>query len=196
MNQKKRILLLSDLNNRNLTEKMFELEDCYFSDMNLKKFKKRLGKLKVKEKNGKWETTYTEPLGDIWGIDLLDWVAAYFKRKPKRAVGTCYVKQKMIKIVKGLDKKEEKLVLLHEMIHAFEVLLRKLGYDYFVFIHLFERLEKKLGKRKIKKFVDIDTHFSLKVHSGLFLLKSLDLDIKLKKPLGAVYGYGREKFFK
>ena len=32
-------------------------------------------------------------------------------------------------------------------------------------------------------------------HSILFMLKALDLDLRLKKPFGTVYGYGREKVY-
>lgn len=34
------------------------------------------------------------------------------------------------------------------------------------------------------------------VHNPLFMLKSLDLDLRLGKPLGAVYSYGRNDLFK
>jgi len=44
---------------------------------------------------------------------------------------------------------------------------------------------------KLEEMILIDIHIGNYVHSPFFMLKSLDLDLRLKKPLGTIYSYGR-----
>jgi hypothetical protein len=102
------------------------------------------------------------------------------------------------------DYAEKDDVLLHEMIHLYEDYLQTLPFYYrdMLFWALYRDLHKKI--EKLDEI--IDSHSLLLVqqdidnrggtHGILFLLKSLDLDIKMKSPLGTVFGYGMLKIFK
>jgi len=74
------------------------------------------------------------------------------------------------------------------MIHAYEYMLPE-NYRQFLTIMLFDKLQKRIPRllKKIKK----DMHTLLQIHEPLFLLKSFDLDLRLRKPLGTVYNYER-----
>ena len=69
--------------------------------------------------------------------------------------------------------------LLHEMIHAYEDQL-PFAYREWLLLHIFDALTKKMRLRKLRRFIDVNNH-SLFIESGhgeLFLLKSVDLDLR------------------
>ena len=97
---------------------------------------------------------------------------------------------------------DDDISILHIMIHMYEFSLRELP----LFFHdailwaLYNNLRKK-----IIGLEDLLTEHSHLIngpkynsyagsHDMLFLLKSLDIDIRLGKPLGTVYGYDTAKF--
>ena len=94
-------------------------------------------------------------------------------------------------------------VLLHEMIHAYEALLRinfnnipegenvvqyLMGY---LTLKIYDSLGAKF--KTIFEFIS-DSRFWVDGHSILFVLKSFDLDIRLKRPLGTILGYERDDY--
>ena len=96
------------------------------------------------------------------------------------------------------------ITILHEMIHMHESIINELP----LFFH--EMLFWALYQRLRDKIVDLDSainqHAHLLneaslysrggLHDVLFLLKSFDLDIKLSRPFGTIFGYGRTSDFK
>ena len=60
-------------------------------------------------------------------------------------------------------------------------------------MRLYEKLRKTIRNLSDFNALNMAQHFVSCVsgHSGLFLLKSSELDLRLGKPLGSVYGYGQ-----
>lgn len=118
-------------------------------------------------------------------------------RKDGDLDGLCRMSSRAIILKKGLPKRRLRIVLLHEMVHAYEFQLSQARRE-LILVYLYGRLAKKLGESKLQTFIDIHSHGALYVpdHSLLFLLKSLDLDVRLKKAFGTVAAYGRMESFK
>ncbi len=85
------------------------------------------------------------------------------------------------------------IVLIHEMIHAYEYLLKKTGYDYYVVLQLYKELS--LFIKNLDNIINMDNHIIFKEHSILFLLKSLMLDICFGYNFGTFYCYDRNNYF-
>ena len=105
-----------------------------------------------------------------------------------------------ISIKKGMSPKEKKITLLHEMIHAYESELQLSGYNHpreLVLLHLYKKLIKRLGEKKTNEIIKIASQsiFWQASHSILFTLKTIDLDLRLKLPLGSIFAYGKTDWF-
>ena len=87
------------------------------------------------------------------------------------------------------------ITLLHEMIHAYDSVLYKTfsAHRDYVVLKLYEKL--RITIPDLLQLITIDLHTGNITHSLLFMLKSLDLDLRLDKPLGTVYSYGRERLY-
>jgi len=193
-----------------LMERMIKYDYKYFSDMRLDTMEiiRRFGRTEGLDDKGVRKTNLEKsPIMEHYPLYLLDWNIKLVSRLKDGALGRCEKKNKIIKIVKGRNKSELKLTLLHELIHVYESLYEELLYtkiyEQWLCIYLYERLIKRLGAKVINELLNIDLHFYIlndssfgSLHSLLFLFKSLDLDLKLRKPLGSVYSYGREELFK
>ena len=91
-------------------------------------------------------------------------------------------------------------VILHEMIHLHEYVINELPMYFHDMLYwaLYKDLCKKIPKLDeiIEGHAHILTGSSLYskggLHDILFLLKSFDLDIRQRYPLGTVFAYGRE----
>ena len=93
---------------------------------------------------------------------------------------------------------KEDFIMLHELIHVHEHLLEDLPNCY-MDIALFS-LKKELSKtiKNLEEiifkynayFIATDPHNRHFLHSTVFMLKSLDLDLKMGYDLGTVFGYG------
>jgi len=127
-------------------------------------------------------------------IELEGWTIKY--KKNLKACGECHLKRKFILINPEQANSEVKLTVLHEMIHAFNYMLFD-KYKEFFLIYFYNKLIKKIGKKKLHRIINLYLDWDLRVkdHSLLFLLKSLELDLRLKKPLGTVMAYGRCDIF-
>jgi len=70
-------------------------------------------------------------------------------------------------------------------------------YKEFFLIYFYNKLMKKIGKKKLHRIINLylDWDLTVKDHSLLFLLKSLELDLRMNKPLGTVMAYGRHDIF-
>jgi hypothetical protein len=130
------------------------------------------------------------------GISIEYWRFAL--KKLRTCDGRCNAKKYLIEID---HKHNDMRTLLHEMIHAYEVMLNDsyvssvLQLHNYIMLDLYERLRGKIGRRRLWQIINTDTHEYLQEgvwHSRLFLLKSLDLDIRLKKKLGFIYCYERD----
>ena len=78
------------------------------------------------------------------------------------------------------------LTLLHELIHAFEFIMPDTHKQY-VTLRLFQKLEPLIPGLLDK--IEADLHTQSSEHTLLFLLKSLDLDLRLNKPPGTIYSH-------
>lgn len=168
-----------------LYEMMWRLDELHFKDVGLR------------------SKDITNRLGDTGSdltlnIHLNDWWVSYSDREHrinKNYGGVCRGKQKRIIIRKSRNNKAERNTLLHEMIHAYEFMLPE-HYRQYLVIYLYSKVAKKIGSRKLTRVFDSDSYIGFVKHNPLFLLKSLDLDIRFRRPLGTIYSYGREVFFR
>ncbi len=182
---------------KDLRLRMLRFESRYFQDMTFKKKSvlNKIARTTYLENDGQ-EVTLTE---DAWeAITLRRWLIVYPSKKyrlEKTACGICNGKKELIIVRKVKNKTEEDSAILHEMTHAYEFILPDFLRQ-FLLLHLYDQLVKKLGSKKLWRYIFSDNHVMFRVHSPLFLLKSLDLDLKRKLPLGTIYDYGRTDYFK
>lgn len=165
-----------------------ELHKLYQDE--IPKVKKRVEELE--EKLEKQETVERSVVPDIF-IDLSNWIVKIANLKHE---GVCKGKKKTIVIQKGLSAKETKEALLHEMIHAFEYELKNYPIvKEMLLMQLYWRLKPKI--KDIDDLIGTSLNFEFRQpsHGLLFLLKSFDLDLMLKLPLGTIHSYERQKWF-
>lgn len=96
-------------------------------------------------------------------------------------------------------------ILLHEMIHAYLDQIEKFRHgqswrpegqniEQILLAHLVISLKERLGNDFDRVFTIIsDSRFWVDGHSLLFVLKSLDIDLRSDYPLGSILGYDREE---
>ena len=98
---------------------------------------------------------------------------------------------------------EDKATILHEMIHAHEVILasRESFYHDILLLSLYNDLREKItdiDKKILAHTYAINGEIISEQggsHNILFLLKSFDLDLRCGFELGTVCGYGRKEMF-
>jgi hypothetical protein len=173
-----------ELNSENITsdnylyDLMMSYADIYFRDLAVDT--KQIAKI----------------IGDV-DFDISKWTIKY--KKNLKACGECHLKRKCILINPEQANSEVKLTVLHEMIHAFNSMLfdKYDKYKEFFLIYFYNKLMKKIGKKKLHRIINLylDWDLTVKDHSLLFLLKSLELDLRMNKPLGTVMAYGRHDIF-
>ena len=142
---------------------------------------------------------------DTLGISI---TSCRFKiSRSKKYEGYYSIGKRIITI--SAEKMEDDSILLHEMIHAYEDMM--LNKDYLgLRLTLRELLTHFLDKALSKKIMNLEDviHEFIHIrpyddktrdggfHGLLFLLKSLDLDLRLKIKPGTVFGYGLDKYAK
>lgn len=170
-----------------------EFEDKYFDDMTMKRFSKIIAAIETQR--GKLSPRRDDPL---LRLNLKNWIVKVVNEiNPPLLIGKCIEDESTIQVKKGLSPSEEKYILLHEMIHVYEYISPWWCKEY-VLLYLYTTLSspKKIGERKLREMIDLHIYTDYFVgHGILFLLKSLDLDIRLKAPLGTVMGYERKELF-
>jgi hypothetical protein len=167
----------------NLALTALQYEDKYFKDMTFQQFEKASGEVELDEIRVQSEIAAAPISVDQWIFTIKEDVGEY-------CLGQSDNKLKEIAIAH--KSQNESIILLHDMIHAYEVMLPQ-HETYVLTVFLFKKLSNKIPN--LMKKICVDSHTAYRVHSVLFLLKSFDLDLRLKKPIGTVYGYGREEVF-
>ena len=124
-------------------------------------------------------------------VDFYEWKFNVVA-KNNSFVGECVGFWKVINIVPG---RINNRILLHEMLHAYEYMLSdyQIEHDYLI-VKLYQKLLSKIPN--LIKIIESDINKDNREHSIIFLLKSLDIDLVLKLPLGSIYGYGREWIYR
>lgn len=105
--------------------------------------------------------------------------------------GACHFYSYLIEICER--NKDDDDTILHEIIHAYEHMLSMTEYREYVLLKLYKKLSKEVPE--LDRYISVDNHFLFQEHSILFLLKSFDLDLRMGKPLGTIYAYGRTDLF-
>lgn len=179
----------------------YAYEEEFFDDLTLEnpRVRKALISYRIKGEDGQWHYNWCD-LNEDLTIDGR-WVFQFHNFRGPRSdfFGLCETTRYRILIKKGLSKKETKTTLLHEMIHAYDYMLEsRPGFREWLMIDLYKRMVKKLGQKKVDRYLEISTHayHGDANHTCLFLLKSLDLDRRHRWQPGTVFGYGREDLFK
>ncbi len=174
-----------------LHEKICLYEDQYFADMTLRKYAREL--MKVNLATGQ-SYIPTDILDDLRYALSGTWRVTVVEDNPEW-VGRCS-SDCLIEITK--NHRNDKITILHEMIHAYETILD--SYPMFkdwLMLRLHRELSGKIPN--LHRYLSVNVHPYLFIdvfHGTLFALKSLDLDLRLKKPLGTVFAYGRDDLFK
>jgi hypothetical protein len=171
----------------NLAMKAYDYEELYFDDMRLIKYKNEIGTCTDEETN----ESYTSSIDDIANfITIGNWIFNIVSNSDD-FVGCTYNYKKTIEITE--DYKNDESTILHEMIHAYELMLGDENLNQYIVIQLYKELSSKISD--LDKYIQIDSHVLLKEHSLLFMLKALDLDLRLGLKLGSIYSYGREELY-
>ncbi|NFH90518.1 hypothetical protein FDA33_09970 [Clostridium botulinum] len=99
------------------------------------------------------------------------------------------------KVINIVPSRINNRILLHEMIHAYESMLSdyKIEHEYLI-VKLYQKLLSKIPN--IIEIIEVDIDRDNREHTVFFLLKSLDIDLELRLPIGSIYGYGREELYK
>lgn len=99
------------------------------------------------------------------------------------------------KVINMVPSRINNRILLHEMIHAYESTLSdyKIEHEYLI-VKLYQKLLIKIPN--LMKIIETDIDMNNREHTVFFLLKSLDIDLALKLPLGSIYGYSRNELYK
>lgn len=168
-------------------------EDTCFRDITLRKpdYLKRLCQMQEQQSDGHWITC----TGDIPHASVMAWSFRY-RNFSGGVMGRCYPSSRTIRIQSGLDRQATNLVLQHEMIHAYESLIHA-GLREWLAIDLYRQLSKKIDPKQLERMIDISTNTVLhnSAHNVLFLLKSLELDLRFRRQLGSTFAYGRADAF-
>ncbi len=183
---------------KKLQEKIMEYEEAYFEDFTLKtdSILHDFISFGTEDDSG----NFVECSYDLPATELFYWEAPYVIKITNLDSygGICNTESRTITI--DPEYIDDQKVVLHEMIHAYISQFK--GDQFAVFLEcLLLRLynELKIKIPDLESRIINHTHslgqddFRGKgAHGLLFLLKSLDLDLRLNLPLGSVCGYGRD----
>jgi len=168
-----------------LAAKAYEYDEEYFQDMLLSSYIKELPEYGTDLNGGPEAEIEPEILDADFAID--SWI---FKLdKLDNSSGMCSGSTRTITIdpSRAADEETLNMTLLHEMIHAYEYMLPEM-YRQYVAVSLFQKLEPLIPN--LMDLINADIQSEIREHSVLFMLKALDLDLRLNKPTGTVYSYG------
>ena len=169
----------------------FKLQDKYFSDLRLQSpsITRKLFRYKSQDDDGQWY----DVVDDMPIISIQGWIFKF--RCTQKWLGLCDAKHKTIFIKQNLEDVEHLATLLHEIIHAFESQL-VFSFREWLVIEPYRRLSRRIKPALLHRYITSSTHALVHntAHGVLFLLKSIDLDLRLKWKVGTVFGYGREDY--
>ena len=182
---------------KNLLERIYELED-HFSDMLFEEDScvGELLKCQVKMDGSRWEDDRVMLPDELKYFSL-----NYFKIKVDDLTGCGgYFDSKEQILCISRENVENDNVILHEMIHLHEFVLNEqlLFYHDTLLWALYSDLRTKI--ENLDKLISSHAHILGEqniyhmggLHDILFLLKSLELDIRMGYRLGTVFGYDME----
>ncbi len=173
-----------------------EFDEEYFTDLRLAdENAARLLAYEVKTDKGEWVKTAADP--PLIDIDDGHWIFRFCRFRDGAIYGRCHRNHRIIHIRPGLNETEHKSTVLHEMIHAYEIMLPKV-YMEWLLLELDRKLARKITRKHLQSCIDVSLHVELHhrhYHGLFFLFKSLDLDLRLRWPLGTVFAYGQDEFF-
>ncbi len=178
-----------------LLETACRLEERYFADLRLiaPSVRRRLLRYEV-QMEGKWLTTE----GDPPDVSIVEWIFRIVDtiEQSKDCLGLCDYTSRAIYIASSLNDEDRRGTLLHELIHAYEFQLQYEMREWLA-LDLYRRLLRRMSAAKVHRYMDANNHglFLVGGHGVLFLLKSLELDMRLKWKPGTVFGYGRDDYF-
>jgi len=166
----------------NLAAKTYEYDEEYFQDMLLSSYIKELPEYGTDLNGGPETEIEPEMLDADFAID--SWIFKF--EELDNCSGMCSGSTRTITIDPGRAADEDALnmTLLHQMIHAYEYMLPEM-YRQYVAVRLFQKLEPLIPN--LMDLINADIQSEVREHSVLFMLKALDLDLRLKKPPGTVY---------
>ena len=179
-------------------------EGYYFRDMTLKdkRIRKRLGGqewelIRPGARGRETDREYEYRESDLTAAEITINVWVFNWRRLRRCHGRCKPDDCIIEVRSGLKDDELKVVLLHEMIHAYQAMLSPAYHEWLV-LDIHSRLRRHIGERRLRRYIDFNTHTDNAVpfHGVLFALKSLDLDWRLRWKYGTVFNYGRKELFR
>ncbi len=190
----------------------FQVE--HFSDFTLQDFKEEMQKVQVLRDNEP-VLYYSDSIGDEYGNpDLFDpktcWVFRYYDGFTDSTVGGTDYDRREILIAGKLKNNTDELtsVLLHEMIHAYELDFfdsSNIVNPTFQYICLMRRDYLMIKLMQELKMNEKPLHNALREgaahglgnigHTPFFALKSMQLDKKLNLKSGTIMGYGREAYY-
>lgn len=175
-----------------LFEMAYDFEDKYFEDLSLKKYEKS-------------PIGYVQHLdGDIEYLDLnpnpnIIKIRIETPKKNENIAALYDLKDKKIVFFKGKYEYDKKMTLLHEMIHFYDYELTLNGMRDFVLINLYNKVLKFISKKDLFRILWTENNPAAAIgngHTTLFILKALELDIRLNKKLGTVLAYGRKAWYR
>lgn len=183
-----------------LVEKVLTFEEEYFTDMTLEEYKEELGG--YIDEDGDEDVIEIVPEGYL---SVARWIIKVVPSIDPCEGGTvlaqCDIFEKTMSVSEKY--KNDDITILHEMIHAYEQMLKEYNDSLreFLILKLYNKLLPLIPN--LDEVITKDSHVlvkegfldSQKEHTILFLLKSLELDLRLDKPLGTVYAYKRDKIF-
>ena len=175
----------------NLYNKACDFEELYFTDLTMKEYEAELAIVIDEETETEFREDLTE---DGEGTIQYNWMIKIGELEDNVG-GYCDETERVICIDK--DRTDNDLALLHEMIHAYIGMLAS-HYHQFLTLKLYLKLQSQIPR--LVELLTLDIHNRIGCrdsgHGPLFVLKSLDLDLRLDKPLGTVYSYGRQEIYK
>jgi len=175
-----------------LFEMMCDYEEKYFEDLSLKMYEKSPVGI-AQHLDGDIEYLDLNPSPHIVKIRIIK------PYKDEKALAKYTKEDRVISFFKGKYEKEKKITLLHEMIHHYDSELFLNGMRDFVLIDLYNKILKLISKKNIFRILWTENNPLARInfsHNTLFVLKSLDLDIRLNKKLGTILAYGRKAWYR
>ena len=200
LNREWRFNLRNEPENEKLYNLICDLEEEYFSDMLYRENTIASDYLKAQEttEDGEIEDYYPSDFSDSLTLSANQF-RYYVEELDENTMGRFIPGERTIKISPKYA--NDKAVVLHEMIHAYECILDNIHtiYKEILLLCLYNDLRDKIPDLQSRVLMHshqlTNEHVLMAggLHGALFLLKTLDLDIKCGFELGTICGYGRDK---
>ncbi|HZZ82110.1 MAG TPA: hypothetical protein VFE62_26660 [Gemmataceae bacterium] len=173
----------------------YQFEDRHFADMTLTSPAVRRNLFHYEIEGDAGGSQAVEGDGPFLDLCSKRWILRV-RTLPEGVSGQCHYRRHTISVRRGLDAVEHKATLLHEMIHAYESQLSEPVREWLL-LDAHKRMAKRIKPAALRRYINASTHslFHDHGHAILFMLKSLELDLRFGWDLGTVFGYGRKDLF-